>query len=359
MIRCYFLLLFVTGSLLVSARQINIPKNPDGGWYKPRLPKIRPGDTIILRGNYAYWNLENINGTTDSPVVFMNKNGRSRVGTANNYAAIFYNSSHFVIDGGGDSTIRYGIVFGPKEVTYISLGLTVGNSTDYEIKNVEITHTQVGIYGNPDTGRTMRRIRIHHNWIHDLDNPAEKGRSEGMYLGNSSIYTVESSAHFEDIRIYENLLEELSGDAIQLCNAQGYQVYNNKILNYGKSNLPSQRTGILIGSNSFGEIRGNLIENGYGSGIQVFGYSTHTIENNSLKQTAKGLMLDAISIEKKGLDGAPLKVNCLNNTIEGANRNGITNHSTKLTGRPGNWVGNKVSGVGGKKFLSLIGDHIK
>ena len=356
--KIYFiaLLLFATAAC---ARQITIPKNFDGGWYKPKAPRIRPGDTIILKGNYAYWNLENINGTADSPVVFRNKSGKCRIGIKNSYAAIFYNCSHFIIDGSGDSTNKFGIIFGPASGDYMPLGLTTTNATNYEVKNVEITHTQVGIFSSPDTGRTMKNVWVHHNWVHDIDNPAEKGRSEGFYLGNSSIVTIKNTAHFENIKINNNLLEELSGDGIQLCDAQGYQVYDNVVRNYGKSNLPSQRTGILIGSNSFGTVKNNLVQNGSGSGIQIFGYSQNLIVGNTLKNTAKAFLHDAILIQKNGIDGAPLKVNCTDNTIEGASRNGITNLCTTASGRAGVWSKNKVSKVGGLKFYSRVGDVIK
>ncbi|MEO5942158.1 MAG: right-handed parallel beta-helix repeat-containing protein [Ferruginibacter sp.] len=353
----FFLLAFLAFN--AEARRLSIPKNGDGGWYKPEYPKLKPGDTVILKGSYAYWNLENVNGTADSPIVFRNETGRSRIGIANNYAAIFYNCSHFIIDGSGDSTYKYGIVFGPVKGFYIPLGLTTTNSTDYEVKHVELTHMQVGIFSSPDTGRTMYNVWIHHNWVHDMDNPAEKGRSEGFYIGNTSIRTIKNTAHFENIRITNNLLEELSGDGIQLCDAQGFEVSNNIVRNYGKANLEAQRTGILIGSNSMGTIKNNLIENGPGNGIELFGYGLNTISGNVLKNTGKALLHDAILIQKFGIDGAPLKVNCFDNVIEGASRNGITNNNTMETGRPGKWTNNKISGVGGKKYYSKIGDIVK
>ncbi|MEP6710802.1 MAG: right-handed parallel beta-helix repeat-containing protein [Ferruginibacter sp.] len=353
-----YLILLSLIATAADAREISIPKNFDGGWYKPKI-KIRPGDTIILKGSYAYWNLENINGTADSPIVFRNRSGRSRIGIKNGYAAILYNCSHFIIDGGGDSAYKYGIVFGPSGGEYISQGLNTTNATEYEVKNVEVTHSQVGIFSSPDTGRTMVNVWLHHNWIHDMDNPAEKGRSEGFYLGNSGIYSIKNTAHFKNIKINNNLLEELSGDGIQLCNAQDFQVYDNTVRNYGKSNLASQRTGILVGSNSFGTIRNNRVENGSGSGIQLFGYAQNVIQENSLINTAKALLHDAILIEKKGIDGAPLKVNCTGNIIEGAARNGICNNSSPSMGRAGMWSGNKITGVGGKKYSSNVGDVIK
>lgn len=353
----FFLLAFLAFN--AEARRLSIPKNSDGGWYKPQYPKLRAGDTVILRGSYAYWNLENVNGTADSPIVFRNETGRSRVGTSSSYAAIFYNCSHFIIDGGGDSTYKYGIIFGPVKGVYIPLGLTTTNSTDYEVKNVELTHMQVGIFSIPDTGRTMHHLWIHHNWVHDIDNPAEKGRSQGFYLGNSNILTIKNTAHFEQILISNNLLEDLAGDGIQLSAAQGYEVSDNVVRNYGKANLTAYRTGILIGSTSMGTIKNNHIENGTGSGIGLYGYGLNTISGNVLKNTASAVLNDAIQLEKFGTDGAALKVNCFDNIIEGASRNGISNNNTSATGRPGKWTNNKISGIGGEKYYSKIGDIVK
>lgn len=337
-------LLLLCGSE-TQAKRITIPRNHDGGWYKPKLWKVSPGDTIELDGDYAYWNIDSLNGTPEKPIVFINKKGvRSRVGINNTYSAIFYNSSNYVIDGSGDSTIPYGIVFGPKGGDYNSLTLTPGNSTNYEVKHVEIVHGQVGIYAAPPFGITMKKIKIHHNWIHDMRNPS--GYScEAMYLGNTSINVVANKAHFENIEIHHNLCEDLAGDGIQLANAQGYKIYNNVVKKYGISNFDDQRSGIIVGGNSWGVVKNNVIENGTGSGIEIFGCRLNTVTGNTIRNTATSKnQPDAIYIEKKGAaDCGPLRVIVVNNTIIGAARYGI--HNVNALNNPATTVNkDKISG---------------
>ena len=342
-----------------TGKEVSIPKNHDGGWYKPDLSKVKPGDILVLEGYYSYINLDSLHGTAEHPITIRNK-GKAWVGSNNSYAAIFSNCSHFIIDGSGDAGNKYGIVFGPLDAVntaYFDQGLTVSNSTNYEIKNVEIKHVQVGIFGNPPSGPTMYNIKIHDNWIHDLDNPREGGRTEAMYLGNTNIFTVSNTAHFENIHIYNNLCEDLSGDGIQLTNAQNYKIYNNIIRNYGKANLDDQHTGILAGGNSYGTVKNNTIENGTGSAIEIFGYSYHLVIGNKIRNTATSSnQPDAVYIEKKGMDGDPLQVDMIDNIIDGALRNGIRNGSNASTGKAGLWKHNIVTNCGKEKYISLVDD---
>jgi parallel beta-helix repeat protein len=342
-----------------TGKEVVIPKNHDGGWYKPNLDQVKPGDVLVLEGYYAYINLDSLQGTKEKPITLRNK-GRVWIGSDNSYAAIFSNCSHFIIDGGGDPGNKYGIVFGPLDVVntpHIDQGLTVSNSSNYEIKHVEIKHVQVGIFGNPPSGPTMRDIKIHDNWIHDLDNPKEGGRTEAMYLGNTNIFTVSNTAHFENIRIYNNLCENLSGDGIQLANGQNYKIYNNVIRDYGKANLDDQHTGILIGANGYGTIKNNTIQDGTGSAIEVFGYSYNLVIGNTIRNTATSAnQPDAIYIEKKGMDGDPLQVDLFDNNIDGATRNGIRNASNVKLGKPGLWKHNTVVNAQKEKYISLVDD---
>src|SRR5690349_6296979 len=52
-----------------------VPKNNDGGWYYPNgkaKSVFKAGDTVVLKGDYSYINLDSVIGTASKPVVFIN-----------------------------------------------------------------------------------------------------------------------------------------------------------------------------------------------------------------------------------------------------------------------------------------------
>lgn len=338
------------------------PKNTDGGLFRPDVSKVLPGDTIELEGDYAYISFDKLVGSATAPITIRNK-GKVTVGTnnASQYGLHFMNSRYIVVDGSGDPLNKYGLVFhsgstttvtntlpsGRKITGYKGSAIITGNTSDIEIKFCEITKASAGIFGNPATGNTMYNVNIHDNWIHDIKNGMQE-TAEGIYLGNTGITVVNQPAHFENIRIVGNLLEDLGGDGIQICNAQLYVISGNVVKNYGNQNFSWQQTGILAGGQSYGVISTNIITDGTGSGIQVFGYSLNKVFSNQILRTSTAANQDAIYIEKKAAnDGAPLQVDVYDNVIDGAARDGIRNASITTTGKKGLWGNNTITNVKG------------
>jgi hypothetical protein len=339
----------------VFGKQVVIQRNPDGGWYykynSPVIKRIQPGDTIIVGTDIAYGYLHGLRGTKEKPIVILNKGKKVRFGTNGAYGLILEDCHYFILDGTGDPANKYGFVFGREKGDYGPQTLSLGMSDHYEIKNVEITHGEVGLFSNYSTGTNLFNIKIHDNWIHDMRGMGVT--SEGMYFGNTSTASV-NDIHFDSIEVYNNLFEDLGGDGLQLCNAQNYKVYNNTIRNFGIQNFDYQQTGLLIGGNSWGQVLNNVIENGTGSGIQLFGCGYNLIKGNKLINTSTAERQDAIYISKRGKDGPVCKTDVINNTIVGARRNGIRNENGKDIARPGRWTGNKISGTKDTKYLTRV-----
>lgn len=337
------------------AKQIVIQRNADGGWYyknnSPVVKRIQPGDTIIVGTDITYGYLQGLRGTKEKPIVILNKGKQVRFGTDGAYALILEDCHYFILDGTGDPKNKYGFVFGREKGAYAPQTLSLGMSDNYEIKNVEVTHGEVGMFSNYSTGGNLHNIKIHDNWIHDMR--ALGVTSEGMYFGNTSSASVKD-VHFDSIAIYNNTFEDLGGDGLQICNAQNYKVYNNTIRNYGIQNLDYQQTGLLIGGNSWGQVLNNTIEKGTGSGIQLFGCGYNLIKGNKLINTSTAERQDAIYISKRGLDGPVCKTDVINNIITGAQRNGIRNENGADIAKPGRWSGNKVSGTKAIKYLTKL-----
>lgn len=340
-------------------KQVVIQRNADGGWYyksnSPVIKRIQPGDTIIVGTDIPYGYLQGLKGTKEKPITFLNKGKQVRFGTNGAYGLILEDCHYFIIDGTGDPNNKYGFVFGREKGEYAPQTLSLGMSDHYEIKNVEVTHGEVGMFSNYSVGENLFGIRIHDNWIHDMR--ALGVTSEGLYFGNTSSASVKD-IHFDGIEIYDNLLEDLGGDGLQLCNAQNYKVYNNTIRNFGIQKLDYQQSGLIIGGNSWGQVLNNTIEKGSGSGIQLFGCGYNLIKGNKLINTSTDENQDAIYISKRGLDGPVCKTDVINNTIVGAERNGIRNENGLPIAKPGAWSGNKIRGTKAWKYLTKV-DKIK
>ena len=351
-----FLLAF---TLPLFAKQVVIQRNADGGWYyknnSPVVKRIQPGDTIIVGTDIPYGYLQGLRGTKEKPITILNKGKQVRFGSNGAYGLILEDCHYFILDGTGDPKSKYGFVFGREKGPYASQTLSLGMSDNYEIRNVEVTHGEVGMFSNYSTGENLFNIKIHDNWIHDMQ--ALGVTSEGIYFGNTSTASVKD-IHFDGIEIYNNLLEDLGGDGLQLCNAQNYKVYNNTIRNFGIQKLDYQQSGLIIGGNSWGQVLNNTIEKGTGSGIQLFGCGYNLIKGNKIINTSTDENQDAIYISKRGIDGPACKTDVINNTIVGANRNGIRNENGASMARAGTWSGNKISGTKAARYLTKV-DRIK
>jgi hypothetical protein len=296
---------------------ITIPRNNDKGWYYTNGKHgIKPGDIVELEGDYAYINLDSVIGTPEQPVIFRPK-GVVRVGVNNSYGWIITNSKHFVIDGtfGGQ---KYGFkIGGPEKGKFIAQSFTFPTSDNFEIKGVEILNAQVGFFANPKTAGSgpFENIKIHSNYVHDLDNPGESGRSEGIYLGRTDVASRGTGGAFKNVEIYNNVFENLAGDGIQVALTEGVHIHHNTIKGYGKANLQQQRTAIIIGGCTSGTVENNTIEDGTGSPFQVFGGGDVFVKNNTAQRVATSDNEDGIYIDGKCKDG-PLRVHLIGNRID-------------------------------------------
>jgi hypothetical protein len=319
----------------ITANYKTIPKNNDGGWYKP-AHGLKPGDVVVLEGDYSYINLDSVIGTAEHPIIFKPK-GIVNIGVNGSYGWIITNSKYFIIDGRTESE-KLAIKIGGLAGQYIAQSFTFPTSDNFEICNVELRNAQVGFFANPLDGE-YRNIRIHDNYVHTLDNPSESGRSEGVYLGNTSKGTKTTGGKFSDVEIYNNRFEDLAGDGIQTALTENVFIHHNQIKGYGKANLQQQRSGIIIGGCTSGKVEDNTISEGTGSPIQVFGGGEVFVRRNKISNVATSQGEDGIYIDGKCADG-PLKVHILNNSIDKVNRSYVKDASESVVEKSGNVFGN-------------------
>ena len=138
---------------------------------------------------------------------------------------------------------------------------------------------------------TMFNTCIHDNYLHDIGN-------EGMYIGSSfylgkEIYCdgepVFVLPHVMDgVKIYNNIVENTGWDAIQVGSATNdCFIHNNSIKHDSYAEYVNQMSGILIGGGSNCDCYNNRIEDGKGDGIDVFGLGNQKIYNNLIINPGK------------------------------------------------------------------------
>ena len=314
-------LLLLALNTFARARVIPLKKDKKESSYKVNHG-AQPGDTIQLEGHYRLINLINVNGTKDKPIVIINKG----MVTVSGYASYCFviTGKYFKILGNGSPSIKYGIQISGFDSVYSASGLGLTTSSDYEVAYIKISHTKVGFFQNPVNATDMANIYIHNCYISDLDNPKELGRAEGFYIGNTHKV---SPGKFKNFRIENNILENLSGDGIQVCQGD-FTIKNNTIRNWAKAQLRWQRNGILVGEGTTSTVENNLLEGGHGVAYENFGGGEHTFKNNTIKNVDVSMLPheDIVYLDGRG---ANFKIDFSGNTFENvkANRKVIYNQT--------------------------------
>ncbi|RYE23726.1 MAG: hypothetical protein EOP51_09640 [Sphingobacteriales bacterium] len=257
-----------------------------GVWeiYRPNGSAWKGGDTVKIVGtNYSVIEFSNIAGDPCRPIVIM-----PQTTLTTPVFRIKGNSRYLKIWGGPTA---YGIKVTPGSIA-------VNLSHHIEVNNVECSFGSVGVYAKQDVvysdpltwhpNYRMSNLIFRNMWIHDI-------QGEGMYIGitqpdgltvtstYSGLDTTILPIRLDSVEVSNCLVERTDWDGIQLSNARnGNKIINNTVRDYGRINMSAQQAGIILGGNCTGDVSGNTILRGTGSGIQVFGYGVINISNNLL-----------------------------------------------------------------------------
>jgi len=252
---------------------------------------VRPGDTIcLLPGPKTHLALSYIHGTKESPVVICNVDGLVSI-SGYYFGLRFDSCSYIKLTGSGQSSLTYGIqitnVAGAGisveglstdieieriEVAYTQLvGLFAKTDPDCNLKSVR------GRY-------TLRNLLIHENYFHHTG-------MEGMYIGSSfydgvtitcgGVDTTVLPHLLKGTKIFNNIIKNTGWDGIQVsCSDSCSEIRNNSIQNDSDSTIFNQMSGILLGGGSVCDCFNNMIQNGKGDGIDIFSLGSQKIYNN-------------------------------------------------------------------------------
>lgn len=309
-----------TTTSAAAASVINLPKGTGTEHLDFDASNVGPGSTLILEGRYSSARIKNLRGTQTAPIYIRNK-GLVEIGGYSSYTFLVYGTGYKIL-GNSDVNYTYGFRIGypMTQSGYAPIGISLDNPAYSEIAYCEFQKAHCGIICNPTNGNVMANNRFHHNYIHDLDNPSAGGRTEAFYLGNTSTNVPYNAPYrWENCVIENNLVQNTSGDGIQVCDGT-FTIRNNTVDNYGKARLSGQRSGILIGEKANATVYQNTVKNGHSIALQIFGYGTMNVYSNQFTNIdTRGLSTEDIVYSNARIKtGMPLfKINYHDNTVTG------------------------------------------
>lgn len=257
---------------------------------------INPGARICVKGGMRnYLLFRDLKGTANQPIEIVNQ-GNVIIDTDHFYGLKMSNCE-FVKIIGSQSDNQYGFTI---QRVGNGAGISLDDmSSDIELAGFEISYTALGgIYAKTDPDCTLEATRekftfynlsIHDCYLHHI-------QDEGFYIGSSKFTgqylpncdTTVLPHLMENVRIYNNLIENTGWDGLQVSSSVGdCQIYNNKIYFDSQRESTYQMSGILIGGGSNCDCYNNQIFDGKGDGIDVFGSGAMKIYNNLIVRAGR------------------------------------------------------------------------
>jgi len=151
---------------------------------------------------------------------------------------------------------------------------------------------------DPDCSFTNTRDKFtqYNTLIHD--NRIENVGNEGMYIGSTKYFgqvvdcngvdTLLLPSLLDGVRIYNNIISYTGWDGIQVSSAfSNCQIYDNLITYDSQDEHFGQASGIIIGGGSRCDCFNNYISDGKGDGIESHGLGDYSIFNNIIVNAGK------------------------------------------------------------------------
>jgi hypothetical protein len=244
------------------------------------------GDTIFISSERTKpLRFQFITGEQDNPVVIINTGGQVDISSETTWGAmVFENCRYIKLTGEGHEHYKYGFKLAAE-----SCGLAfVELSSDCEAAFVKISHDGFfGIMAKKDYGGyppspipVFSNLHIHDCFVENV--------VEGMYLGE----TKSPGMEFKHVRIYNNIVRNTGRESMQIANmVEDVEIYNNTLLDAGRTNEDQQNNLLQIGDNSVAKVYNNIMMGAPGCGLISFGMGDNIYTNNYLS-TCKGIFLD-------------------------------------------------------------------
>jgi parallel beta-helix repeat protein len=262
-----------------------------GGLYlNAKDYKCDPGDTLVIKGNWAGGvDIENFHGTASCPIVIINE------GSVLLPAGVKMSHCTYIKLTGSGTSDKYGFnVIGNGSGPAICI---VGRSAFIDVERVYGYNKMYAAWVKEEA-TCIDSIR-YPNWhldnisIHDCK--FVKITQDGFYLGSTSptgqrsitcdnklVYPI--PMRLSNIRIYSNILDSCSRTGIQLSGADSgdNRIYNNTVTRCGYELNNTQGSGIILGGMTRARVYDNRIRQTFQHGIFFLGSGISYAENNDV-----------------------------------------------------------------------------
>jgi len=152
---------------------------------------------------------------------------------------------------------------------------------------------------------TQYNTSIHDNYIANAGN-------EGLYVGSTKYFGQMVNCDGKDIlllpslldgvKIYNNIIKYSGWDGIQVSSAsKNCRIYNNTILYDSQAEYENQMSGIIIGGGSKCDCYNNFIAEGKGNGIESHGLGGYSIFNNIIVNAGRTFLPNDLTQMKHGI----------------------------------------------------------
>ncbi|MCX6252589.1 MAG: right-handed parallel beta-helix repeat-containing protein [Bacteroidetes bacterium] len=146
---------------------------------------------------------------------------------------------------------------------------------------------------------------IHDNYIAGTGN-------EGMYIGSTKYFGQTVNCNGKDtlllpslldgVKIYSNIINYPGWDGIQVSSAsKNCQVYDNLIMNDSQAMISGQMSGIILGGGSKCDCYNNCVSDGKGDGIEIHGLGGSRIFNNVIVNAGRTFYPEDLQQMKYGI----------------------------------------------------------
>jgi len=143
---------------------------------------------------------------------------------------------------------------------------------------------------------TRERFTQFNTLIHD--NYIENAGNEGLYIGSTKYFgqtvncdgkdTLLMPSLLDGVKVYNNIIKYSGWDGIQVSSASSNcQVYDNMVLFDSQAEVNNQMSGIIIGGGSKCDCYNNFISQGKGNGIEIHGLAGFRVFNNVIIDAGK------------------------------------------------------------------------
>lgn len=152
---------------------------------------------------------------------------------------------------------------------------------------------------------TQFNTRIHDNYIENCGN-------EGLYIGSTKYFgqivncngrdTLLMPPLLDGVRVYNNIIKYSGWDGIQVSSAaNNCQVYDNLVMFDSQAEVFGQMSGIIIGGGSKCDCYNNFISQGKGDGIEVHGLAGFRVFNNIILEAGRSFVPEDVTQMKHGI----------------------------------------------------------